>query len=63
MINGEGFGNVWEGFADNIAVSDTYLKGIAGGTYQTVLFKPLSGILNQRNISLSDSCQSLLNSL
>ena len=45
---GEGFGNVWEGYADNIAVSDTYLKGIAGGSYQTVLFKPLSGILNQR---------------
>ena len=54
----EGFGNVWEGFQDpnalngavnnGSAVSIIYLPGIPGASYQTVLFKPLSGILNQR---------------
>ena len=54
----EGFGNVWEGFQDpnafngavnnGSAVSITYLPWMPGASYQTVLFKPLSGILNQR---------------
>ena len=30
------------------AVSTAYLPGIPSASYQTVLFKPLSGILNQR---------------
>ena len=54
----EGFGNVWEGTVDPnalsgaannaAAVSAVSLVGIPGASYQTVLFKPLSGILNQR---------------
>ena len=55
----EGFGNVWEGVngpsavngVDNNGVhevSTAILTGIPGASYQTVLFKPLSGILNQR---------------
>ena len=54
----EGFGNVWESFQDpNVlngavnngsALSIIYLPGSPGASYQTVLFKPLSGILNQR---------------
>ena len=54
----EGFGNVLEGFQDrNVlngavnngsALSIIYLPGIPGASYQTVLFKPLSKILNQR---------------
>ena len=55
----EGFGNNWEGYADNNTqnnivggnnanvASDTFFKGIAGGAYPTVLCKPLSGMLNQ----------------
>ena len=52
----EGFGNVWEGVQDPNAlngvannanaVSTATLPGIPGASYQTVLFKPLSGILN-----------------
>ena len=54
----EGFRNVWEGTVDPnalsgaannaAAVSAVSLVGIPGASYQTVLFKPLSGILNQR---------------
>ena len=54
----EGFGAVWEGFADNNALTlagatkanvvyDAQIKGIPGLSYQTVMFKPLSGIFNQ----------------
>ena len=54
----ESFGNTWEddqdpnalnGVANNgAAVSTLNLPGVPGASYQTVLFKPLSGILNQR---------------
>ena len=54
----EGFGNVWEGVQDpnalsgdannGSAVSALTLPGIPGASYQTVLFKPLSGILKLR---------------
>ena len=53
----EGFGNVWEGFQDpNVlngavnngsALSIIYPPRIPGASYQTVLFKPLPGILSQ----------------
>ena len=54
------FGNIWEGFGENNAqtilgeanknsvVTGAYLNKIAGVSYHTVLFKPLSGIPNQR---------------
>ena len=54
----EGFGHVWEGTVDAnalsgvannaAAVSAVSLVGISGASYQTVLCKPLLGILNQR---------------
>ena len=54
----EGFGHVWEGTVDAnalsgvannaAAVSAVNLRGSPGASYQTRLFKPLSGILNQR---------------
>ena len=54
----DGFGHVWEGVQypnalngivnNGSAVSTAYLPGIPSASYQTVLFKPLSGILNQR---------------
>ena len=41
--------NALSGVANNgAAVSTVNLPGIPGASYQTVLFKPLSGILNQR---------------
>ena len=54
----EGFGAVREGFADTKAlvlagaasanvVTDAQIKGIPGLSYQTVMFKLLSGIFNQ----------------
>ena len=44
----EGFGNYWDNKQDNIHVDETWLRGIPPTTKQTVLFKPMSGILNQR---------------
>ena len=55
----EGFGNVWERVNDPnalvgvnsdgvYAVSTAVITGMPGASFQTVLFKPLSGILNQR---------------
>ena len=54
----DGFGHVWKGVQDpnalngvvnnGSAVSTEYLPGIPGAQYQPVLFKPLSGILNQQ---------------
>ena len=54
----EGFGAVWEGFADNNAltlvetsndsvVKYAQTKGIPGQSFQTVMCKPVSGIFNQ----------------
>ena len=53
-ISGKGFTdndaqNVFARGNNNGVVSGTCVKGRAGGSYQTVLFKPLSGILNQMN--------------
>ena len=56
-----GVGHIWAGYADKSArtisgannpnvLSDTYFKGKARGSDQTVLFNPLSGILNQRTL-------------
>ena len=54
----DGFGHVWEGVQypnalnsiakNGSAVSTAYLPGIPSASFQPVLFKPLSGILNQR---------------
>ena len=55
----EGFGHLWAVAADNnarnqvgdannnMAVSTTQLTEIAGGSFQTIPFKPLCGIINQ----------------
>ncbi|MFM7990228.1 MAG: hypothetical protein ACKPKO_64025, partial [Candidatus Fonsibacter sp.] len=43
----EGFGNYWDNKQDNIHVDESWLRGIPPTT-KTVLFKPMSGILNQR---------------
>ena len=59
MITQRAFGNVWGGVSDpnalngaanneTYAVSIASRKGIPGASYQTCLFKPLSGILSQR---------------
>ena len=59
----EGFGNVWgsggvyDSGARNLdgtantgnAVSINQIPGIFGSSFQTVIFKPLSGIFNQHN--------------
>ena len=44
----EGFGSFWDNRVDNLHVNTYYLLGIPGLASQTVLCKPLSGILNQR---------------
>jgi hypothetical protein len=49
--NAEAFGQKWDidgGFNTNLT-SDS-LRGISGGQSQTVLFKPLSGLLNQNKM-------------
>ena len=44
----EGFENLWENKMDNLHVGLDYLIGIQGQASQTVMFKPLRCILNQR---------------
>ena len=44
----EGFNNYWEDKAASTEINPTLLKGIFQGESQTVLFRPLSGILRQR---------------
>ncbi|MFM7981090.1 MAG: hypothetical protein ACKPKO_17405, partial [Candidatus Fonsibacter sp.] len=44
----EGFNNYWEDKASSTEISVQILKGIFQGESQTVLFRPLSGILRQR---------------
>ena len=64
----EGFGTVWEGYGDNNALTlagaanadvakDAQIRGIPGQSFQTVLFKSLSGIFNQQNIFHCVSCK------
>ena len=44
----EGFGKFLDNKQDNIHVDESWLRGIPPATIQTVLFKPMSGILNKR---------------
>ncbi|MFM7985502.1 MAG: hypothetical protein ACKPKO_39925, partial [Candidatus Fonsibacter sp.] len=44
----EGFNNYWEDKFVSTEINPTILKGIFQGESQTVLFRPLSGILRQR---------------
>ena len=48
MITQKDLGNWWASYIDRRALTTDYLSGIQGSQSQTVLFKPLSGILNQR---------------
>ena len=44
----EGFVTFWGHVVDPSHVNDDWLRGILASSSQTVQFKPLSGILNQR---------------
>jgi hypothetical protein len=45
----EAFGSTWDigGYPEKIGLDDQNLPGVRGNNYQTVLFKPLSGLLMQ----------------
>ena len=44
----EGFANYWAHVVDSSHCNVDHVKGIPASSSQTVLFKPWSGILNQR---------------
>ena len=47
--NAEGFGQDWD-IREEKAFNTNNIRGIKGGQYQTVLFKPLSGLFNQNKM-------------